>query len=210
MRSLLRKIVIALATVVSVGALFLLASFVRDLKFRREHEKDMRGYVAQAQMLESLGKIDFAPPELTYASLLRQLHEPTIRKPGSYDTTELGWACWKSDCGIRASFLIPLGRKIPENASPAVFAAMNPLFGNVRNVSIGGIRLGDTVETVQKVCRAKGYGTALNRFSIAWDEDWYLIWAGDESKISLLIFKNDKLIRSHASGTGLTAERNSE
>jgi hypothetical protein len=200
----LKRIVVDLCIVLVVVALVVGLvvgySWFKDrperAKLRKEAEEFLREQEAINQGLESLGDIDLQPDKLTFAALEERFHQPSLRLARG-NHTKTGWACGKERCALWFYFLIPAGQEVPPNAKPdAIWVIQSSPH---HEVAIGGVRIGEPVDEMKKYCRTRGFGNEAGFNRIMWDKEWILIWADMKSKVTMLLFMNEKQLKNSPS-----------
>ena len=202
-KSLFKRVVIDLVVVLAAALLIIgsLAGYVwikerpQRAESRKRAETILADVTAQRNGLIALGEVNLDPSNLTLADLQQKLHQPSMKKAGSQNTTRLGWACGQAQCSIWAFFLVPFGQEISPDLNPAALIVMSPPFGDFHNVAVGGVHLGDTVEELVKTCQKRGYGLRSGYHRISWNEDWNLVWGDVNGKIGLMTFLNEKMLK---------------
>ena len=192
--------VIALSSGFVVGYFWLNGAPERA-KQRKEAEELVAGLVAQKKALEALGDVDLETASLTLAKLNQKLNAPMVRRAGSHDSTAVGWACADSSCTFIASFMTPFGQEIPKDSAPVVIVMMKPIFSITRALSIDGIRLGSSVDDIERSCKKRGYGTDLASDKITCGDGWGVRWAASNGQAHFLVFTNERLLSQIQSQT---------
>jgi hypothetical protein len=202
-RVLLDLAVIAAVVVLALGCLYVYVWIkVRPLRgeARAEPAASLAKMEARHKALIELGSVSLESPNLSLAELQLKLHQPTLSRAGSKNTTTLGWACAGELCTIFASFLVPFGQEIPPSTVPAALLMVDPLFKDVGELAIGGVHLGESVDEVKAYCQKNGYGQETGYHRMTWDKHWTLSWGEMNGKITVVSFGNDKLIGSVRGG----------
>lgn len=176
-------------------------------KVRAEMGKKLEPLFEESDRLNKLADVDLDPRNLSLAQLEQEFYEPDQKLPGAKDTTKLGWLCGGDQCAIWASFLVPFGQEVPQTAEPAILLASTPFMQAPHHLAIGGISLGETGEDIKKFCTARGYGLEMGKNRIHWDKDWSVAWAERDDKVSLIVFANEKMLRSARTGGPEPAEK---
>jgi hypothetical protein len=197
----MRKRIVIYILCFFVAVVVLLGYFwLKERQIRAETARDLNAFfadeLAKKNALESLGDIELNPPDLSLGKLEEKLHQPSKRKPGSQNTTRLGWACGQEQCSIWASFLVPFGQEISPNLVPAALVVMSPPFGDFHNVSFGGVHLGDKVEAMMELCLKRGYGRQIGSNRMSWNKDWNVAWGEVHGKVFFLTFYNEKMMKN--------------
>lgn len=205
-KSLLKRVVIDLGVVLAVALLIVgsLAGYawIKERPQRAESRKQAEAFLAdltvQRNGLIALGEVNLDPSNLTLAKLQQDLHQPSMKKAGSQNTTRLGWACGQTQCSIWASFLVPFGQEIPPNLIPAALIVMSPSLedADFHNVAVGGVHLVDKVEEIREICGKRGFGVQIGYHRISWNEDWNLVWGEVNGRVGLLTFLNEKMLKN--------------
>ena len=179
----------------SVVGYFWLRAAPERAKHRKEAKEVIAGLIAQKKVLDTLGDVNFDTTSLTFAVLTERLNQPTLRKSNASRSTTLGWICADESCVIIASFMIPFDQEIPAGSNPAVIVMMKPIVSVTHSLSIDGVRLGSSVEDVERNCKKRGYGAVLAPDKIACDDGWGVKWAPPmDGQVTTLIFSNDKVL----------------
>lgn len=209
--SLLKRVAIDLGVVLAAALLIVgcLAGDVwirerpRTAESRRQAEAFLADLAAQRDGLIALGEVNLDPSNLTLADLQQKLHQTGKRQAGPRNTTTVGWACGEKRCAISASFLVPFGQEIPPNMAPVTLMLMSPLLGDFRNVSLGGVYLGDKVEEVRGICQKHGYGQEIGYNRVSWSKNWNLVWAEVHGKVFVMTLYNETMMKTvEARGDG--------
>jgi hypothetical protein len=197
---MLKRLAIYCMALLIAGAAVVGYYWFRERQLRAETARELQPFfdeeIAQKKALESLGDIDLNPRELNIENLEQKLQQPIIKRIGSHNTTQLGWACGRERCVIWAWFLVPFGQEIPPKTAPVALIVMSPPFTNISRLTVGGIHLGGTVEEMEKSCQQRGFGQSLGHSRISWDQDWNLVWSDTKDKVGLLSFTNATLIKN--------------
>jgi hypothetical protein len=139
----------------------------------------------------------FDPSTATLADLERSLHQPNLILAGMHNRTRVGWACATNDCEVWASFFQPLGTELDPGAMPLGFGVNDTVMRKrLHRISIGGIYLGEPVSEMLEYGKMRGFGTAVAYQHVTWDKGWSVVWAETGGEVSLLMFLNDKLIKT--------------
>ena len=162
-----------------------------NAQLRRDAGAVFGGLTIQGRELRALGNVNIEPTNLNLAELKRQLREPTLIKDERLNTTKMGWACAGQICAILAVFQIPIGQKVPENATPSQLMMTSPIFSGLPRIGIDGVYLGEAMDEVETRFRGKTIDRAYERNRVALEDDWDLIWAG-EGQISLLALSKNE------------------
>jgi hypothetical protein len=198
----LKRIVIDLCVVFAFIALvvgsILVYSWIKErpekAKRRVEAEAWFADLTAQKSALLALGNVDFNPSELTLSVLKQKLNMPVRtqaeKQPG---LTKVGWACGKENCAIWAEFLIQFGQEIPPSTVPGSLTVFGPPLADYRNISAGGIHLGESEENLITVSRDRGFKSPKSFHTVSWDKDWDIGWAGN-GKLLAFVFLNHSLL----------------
>jgi len=186
---------------ISFLALLLLVAgyfYFEDRRIRAESAKKSEPFIAdeiaQIKGLQSLGTVSIDPANLTLARLQEGLHTPAIKKPGSRNTTRLGWACGKERCAIWASLLVPAGEEIPPSTPVAALSINGTASIDLPNISVGGIHLNESTDDAEKFCQKRGSEPPVDRRWRRWDSNWKVAWGAVNGRIGLLFFVNDRLL----------------
>lgn len=172
-------------------------SWYATRQIRLEGRKGLAEIAARENALDSLGDIALDPAKVTLADLERILHQPNLLLAGAHNSTRAGWACAANDCEIWASFAQPLGAQLDPSQPPVGFSIRDHVMQKrLHRISIGGVFLGEPISEMLEYGKKRGYGSPVGYHHITWDKDWSLIWVETGSKVSLVMFLNDKLIKS--------------
>jgi hypothetical protein len=200
---LFKRVVIGLCVVLA-AALLIVGSisgylWIKERPQREEMRRDSEAFLADLTArrngLLALGEVNLDPSSLTLAELQQKLHQQSMKKDGSQNSTRLGWACGHESCAIWASFLVPFGQEISSNLVPAALVVMSPPFGDFHNVSFGGVQLGAKVEEMEENCRKRGYGRQNAYHQMSWNKDWNVVWGEVNGKVVSLIFLNEVILK---------------
>jgi hypothetical protein len=164
------------------------------VKSRHAAEAMIAGLAAQKEAINSYGDLDFNTANINLAILEEKLHQPTLRKSGTHDSTTLGWACANTSCTILASFATPYGQEIPATAVPVALAVIKPFPLVTHTLAIDGLQVGSTVEETERTCEKRGYGVPLRKNRITCDDGWSVGWADLNGSVDVLSFGNEKLL----------------
>jgi hypothetical protein len=162
---------------------------------------------SQENALLDLGEVDLNPSNLTFGVMEQRLHEPTLKKPGAFSSTRLGWACGKARCAIWASFLVPFGQEIPPSTTPAGLILRNPSFGDLSHIKVGDVHLGGSDEKLAKSSGMAGLPSDKHFHRTSWDQNWDVAWESLTGKVDELVFSNQSLQRQLSGEQGLTAPK---
>ena len=176
-------------------------------KVRAEVEKKLEPLFKESDELAKLGDVDLDPRNLTLAQLEERFQRPAQKLAGAKNTTKLGWLCGGEQCAIWASFLVPYGQEVPSTAAPVLLLVNSPFMQPPHHLAVGGIYLGETGEDIKKFCQTRGYGLEMGKNRISWDKDWSVAWAERDDKISLIVFANEKALRSEKTGAAVPAAK---
>jgi hypothetical protein len=172
-------------------------------KVRAAAEKRLEPLFKESDELQRLGTVDLDPRNVTRAELNEKFQQPAQKLAGPQNTTKYGWLCGGDQCAIWAAFAVPYGQQVPAAAAPVLLLINSPFMQPPHHLAIGGIALGEEGEDVKKFCEARGY--RLEKGSrVTWDKDWSAVWAERDGKVSLIVFSNEKALRS-AAGEGEAA-----
>jgi hypothetical protein len=200
----LKRIGIYLGILFGFTVLFFGYFWLGNRRERAELAKESESFIHEEQQigrgLESLGDIDLQPDELTRAKLAERFHQPDLIRPGSHNSTKLGWACGNERCALWFHFLNSSGREIGSKSVPAAITLSSPVMRATHTVAIGGVYLGEPVEEMKDYCKKRGYGLEEGYHRIAWDKDWTIIWADSGGVVSFLTFLDEKQLKSGEAG----------
>jgi hypothetical protein len=202
-KSLFERVVIDL-TVVLAAAVLIVGSIVgyawikerpQREEMRRHSESFWADLTAQRNGLFALGEVNLDPSNLTLADLQQKLHQPSVKKAGAHNSTQLGWACGQEQCSIWAFFHVPFGQEISPNLIPAAVMVNPPAYGDFHNVSFGGVQLGAKVEEMEEICQKRGYGRQIAYHKMSWNKDWNVVWGEVNGKVVFLTFLNEEILK---------------
>src|SRR5882762_5330522 len=183
----------------AIGGLVAGYFWFREQRVRKQAAEATWAFLVEEQSQENalidLGEIDLNPTDLAFAVMEQKLHEPTLKKPGDFDSTRLGWACGKSHCAIWATFLVPFGQKIPPNTTPAGLILTNPSFHELSSIKVGEVHLGGSDEKLVKLSGMAGLPSDKPFRRASWDRNWDVAWEGLNGKVDELVFSNQTLQR---------------
>ena len=185
--------------VLLVGAAIMLYSvkYSPEIEKGRRHTREFVAEMsAQDQSLAAQGRIDLEPQDMTLASLQAKLHAPGLRKAASQTSTSLGWACGQNDCAVWATFPVPFGQEVPPDAIPENVRVIPPP-GKDHNITVFGIRLGESKEEVDSNLQRKGIAHVSEQGLIRYDEDWSLDLVGIHGEVDAVGLRNEALFRKH-------------
>jgi len=168
----------------------------RAEKVRAAAEKQLEPLFKESDQLQELGNVDLDPRSVTLAELEEKFQQPGQKLAGAQNTTKYGWLCGGDQCAVWAAFAVPYGQEVPSTAAPVLLLMNSPFLQAPHHLAIGGIALGETGDDVKKFCETHGYGLDKGKNRIGWDKDWSAVWAERDGKVSLLVFSNEKALRS--------------
>jgi hypothetical protein len=169
---------------------------------RLEARELLADVAAREAALDSLGDIELNPTNLPLSKLEESLYQPGLAIAGAHNTTRMGWACAGKDCEIWAFFAQPLETKLEPGTMPIALLVRDTVLRRQHHhqLSIGGVRLGESVSQMKEYCMKRGYGREEGFHRMTWDKDWSLTWADESGKVSLLMFVNDNSIKNAQTG----------
>jgi len=190
----------ALSLLIVVGAYAGLWGYFqwKAQKVRAEAERQLEPLFKESDALEKLGTVDVDPRSVTLAELEEKFQQPGQKLGGAQNTTKYGWLCGGDQCAIWAAFAVPYGQEVAPPATPVLLLMNSPFLQAPHHLAIGGIYLGETGEDVKKFCETHGYGLEKGKNRINWDKDWSAAWAERGGKVSLIVFTNERALRSAA------------
>jgi hypothetical protein len=194
----------ALSLLVIVGAYAGLWGYFqwKAQKVRAEVEKKLEPLFKESDELGKLGTVDVDPRSATLAELDEEFQQPGQKLAGAQNTTKYGWLCGNDQCAIWAAFPVPYGKEVPPTAAPVLLLMNSPFLQAPHHLAIGGIYLGETGEDIKKFCQTHGHGLELGKNHISWDKDWSAVWAERDGRVTLVVFTNDRALRSTATHDG--------
>jgi hypothetical protein len=202
LKSLLKRVAIGLGIVVGFVLLLggLVAGFfwIREIPERARAKRDAQAFMAEindeTRGLAALGNVELELNGITLADLERKLDRPALRQGGAHHTTIFGWACGESRCTVSAIFAVPFEQEVASTSTPVSLIVMPPPFAHADNIAIGGIRVGETVEDVERDLKARGAERLPGKNRAAWDKDWNVVWGDMDGRVSVLVFLNQTML----------------